>query len=209
MPKKRRKRDNLPAPVEPRTRQEMLAELYAQDVAEDLHEKDVAALQKLSLTEIAHAQTRQGPTPGQSSRILENVSRGGKISLALEAEGLPKNQLFHWFRLAKQGDPDCVVFIRELSKAVAEFELKLVDRIVEGGNGISGPLYLLQRIAPERWGEDAMQALLNAAKGVAGANPGGTTQVNTAVHIYLPDNGRGVTPTEVIDVEVVEDDDGT
>jgi hypothetical protein len=174
-------------------------------------EADIIRLQSTALEILApdgRGRPRNLPSDQDKETILGYVRRGGKVSLAFEAAGLPKTYLYTWFNFAKEGDEACVDFFKCLAMELAEFEIKLVERVIKGGAGISGAMMLLQKVAPERWGDDAVAALIKAARGE------GPAQVNqTSVHIYLPDNGRGARVEarqeshETIDITPVEPTD--
>jgi hypothetical protein len=84
--------------------------------------------------------------------ITEHVKAGNFTVVACRLAGVCERTYYHWLALGKQQEESIYAELYDaVEQAEAEREARLVEKL-EKSNDLKATMWMLERIAPERWG---------------------------------------------------------
>jgi hypothetical protein len=92
-------------------------------------------------------------TPEVADRIVALLSAGNYVQVAIRACGVARRTYTDWLAKGREGDPEFEAFAERVDRARAEGEARNVAQIARAaGDSWQAAAWLLERMAPERWG---------------------------------------------------------
>ncbi len=94
-------------------------------------------------------------TPAVHQHICENIKKGNRPVTAAQMAGIPSHMFYRWMNMGKAGDPHLFDFANDVEQAIAIFESKMVELVVEdAATDAKSAQWTLERRFPEGFSKE-------------------------------------------------------
>ncbi len=87
--------------------------------------------------------------------ICENIKKGARDTVAARMAGIPSNIFYRWINMGRSGDPRFYDFAIDVDQALAIFESRMVEKVVEDAEtDAKSAQWTLERRFPEGYSKE-------------------------------------------------------